>query len=131
MNLAALAWETVGWRISVIAVALVVWFWTQKVIGGKADRCDGIGDAIHDLTSRWHAWFTEHPKAADRALILSSLFIDGFGLFLIASSIFGPSFAPFLGVLWCSACGRFARYIARCRRRQGLFGATLDVRRCW
>lgn len=99
MNLAALAWETVGWRISVIAVALVVWFWTQKVIGGKADRCDGIGDAIHDLTSRWHAWFTEHPKAADRALILSSLFIDGFGLFLIVSSILGPSFAPFLGVL--------------------------------
>lgn len=103
MNLMAWTWETVGLRVVVIALALVIWFWTQKVIGLKAGQSagsgTGIGDGIHDLTSRWHAWFAGHAKAADMALILSSLCIDLFGIFLIVAAVFGPSFAPFLGVL--------------------------------
>ena len=99
MKIVALAWGEAGWRGLVIGLALVIWFWTQKLIGAKAGRSDGIGDGIHDLTSKWHAWFAGHAKAANRALIISSLCIDGFGVFLIAGSAFGPSFAPFLGVL--------------------------------
>lgn len=95
----ALMWDTVGLRVLVIVSALVIWFWTQKLIGNNVARREGIGDGIHDLTEKWHGYFVAHPKAADRALILSSLGIDIFGIFMIASAVFGPSFAPFLGVL--------------------------------
>lgn len=86
-------------RLLVIAVALVIWFWTQKLIARKADEGNAIGDALHRLTARWHRYFTGHEKAANRALIISSLFIDIFGILLIASAVFGPSFAPFIGIL--------------------------------
>ncbi len=99
MTLMTLGWGTVGWRLAAIAVALGIWFWTQQVIGRKAGRSAGIGDGIHDLTAKWHAYFIGHETAANRALIVSSLCIDCFGLFLIAAAVFGPSFAPFLGVL--------------------------------
>ncbi|MCX6877164.1 MAG: phosphatase PAP2-related protein [Verrucomicrobia bacterium] len=99
MNSLALAWGAVGWRGLVIALALVLWFWTQRQIGKQAGDGTGIGDGMHVRTARWHAWFAAHPRAADRALIASSLCIDGFGIFMIAAAVFGPSFAPFLGVL--------------------------------
>jgi hypothetical protein len=99
MTLMTMAWATAGWRLVVIAVALGIWFWTQRAIGRKAGTTVGIGDGIHDLTAKWHAYFAGHERAADRALIVSSLCIDVFGLFLIAAAVVGPSFAPFLGVL--------------------------------
>ena len=99
MKLMAWTWEAVGLRVLVVAVALVIWFWTQKLIGQKAGGGDGIGDGIHDLTANWHACFAGHAHAARYALIISSLCIDIFGIFLIVASVFGPSFAPFLGVL--------------------------------
>ena len=86
-------------RIGFIAVALVIWFWTQKLIGGKSAAGHGIGDAVHRLTAGWHRYFTRNEKVANRALIISSLFIDLIGLTLIALAIFGPSFAPFLAIL--------------------------------
>ena len=90
-------------RVAVIAVALVIWFWTQKLIAnngaGMTGSGDGIGDAIHRLTARWHRYFATHDQAANRALRLSSLCIDVLGLTLIAAAVFGPSFAPFLGIL--------------------------------
>jgi len=99
MNLLALTWQSGGLRVGVIAIALVIWFWTQKLIAGKGPAGDGIGDSAHVLSARLHRWFVANPKAADRSLILSSLFIDIFGLFLIGAAIFGPTFAPFLGIL--------------------------------
>ncbi|MCF7676422.1 MAG: hypothetical protein K9N23_21320 [Akkermansiaceae bacterium] len=92
-------WGTAGMRVAVIALALVIWFKTQGWLGARTDGEEGIGDGIHRLTAKWHGWFTAHPQAADRALIVSSLGIDGLGLFLIAAAVLGPSFAPFLGVL--------------------------------
>lgn len=86
-------------RIGVVALALVVWFWTQRLIGSKRGAEEGIGDAIHHLTSHWHRYFSDNDKAANRALAISSFFIDVLGLFLIASAVFGPTFAPFVGVL--------------------------------
>jgi hypothetical protein len=99
MNIMALAWGVVGWRVLVIGLALVIWFWTQRQIGRKAGCREGIGDGMHDLTARWHAWLAGNARAADRMLVISSLGIDGFGIFLIGAAVFGPSFAPFLGVL--------------------------------
>ena len=86
-------------RIGVIIVALGIWFWTQKLIASKSDDMTRIGDGVHRLTARWHHYFLTHDKSANRALALSSFFIDILGLSLIAVAIFGPTFAPFLAML--------------------------------
>ena len=86
-------------RVSVITVALVIWFWTQKLIARKSSEMSGIGDAVHRLTAGWHRYFATHDKSANRALIISSLCIDVLGISLIAIAIIGPSFAPFIGII--------------------------------
>ena len=86
-------------RIVVIIAALGVWFWTQKLISRKSTAAEGLGDAVHRWTAGWHHYFLTHEKPANRALALSSLGIDVLGLSLIATAIFGPSFAPFLAIL--------------------------------
>lgn len=86
-------------RIIVIAVALVMWFWTQNLIARKSDNEPGIGDWVHRLTARWNAYFLSHGREADQLLIVSSFFIDLIGLALIAGAVFGPSFAPFVAII--------------------------------
>ena len=96
---ASLSWTGVGLRAGVIAGALVVWFWTQSLIARKAAAKEGIGDVVHNLTSRWHLYLATNERAANAALIASSICIDLIGLALIGSAIFGPTFAPFLAML--------------------------------
>ena len=98
-NLASLSWTGIGLRAGVIAGALVVWFWTQSLIARKAAAKEGIGDVVHDVTSRWHRYLSTNERAANAALIASSICIDLIGLTLIGSAIFGPTFAPFLAIL--------------------------------
>jgi membrane-associated phospholipid phosphatase len=98
-TLALIRWTTVAERVGVIIAALLLWFWTQSLIGRKAAPANGIGDLVHALTPRWHGYFLTNPRAANAALIVSSLFIDLFGLSLIGTAIFGPTFAPFLAIL--------------------------------
>lgn len=86
-------------RLAVIAGALVLWFWTQKLIASKSGDPSVIHDGIHRLTARWHGYFSRNRKATDRALIISSFFIDVLGFIMIALSIFGHTFAPFLALL--------------------------------
>ena len=97
--LAVLNWPAIGLRAAVVAGALVAWFWTQSLIGRKSAPKEGIGDVVHDLTARWHRYFSRNDRAANAALITSSIFIDFFGLSLIGAAIFGPTFAPFLAML--------------------------------
>ena len=97
--LCTLRWPAIGLRAGVVAGALVAWFWTQSLIARKSAPKDGIGDVVHDLTARWNRYFSTHDRAANAALIISSIFIDLFGLSLIGAAIFGPTFAPFLAVL--------------------------------
>lgn len=97
--LATVPWATFGTRTGVVAVALVLWFWTQRLIGHRAVAAGGIGDAVHNLTAPWHRYFASHPSATAAALIVSSLFIDLIGLGLIGSAVFGSTFAPFLAVV--------------------------------
>lgn len=86
-------------RVLVIALALIVWFRTQKLIAAKDTGKGGIGDGIHRLTRRLHYYFATHERAANRALIYSSLCIDVLGLSLIALSVFASSFAPFIAIV--------------------------------
>jgi hypothetical protein len=90
---------TIVFRISVIVVALALWFWTQRLISRKAMTNQGVGDRLHEWTASTNAWFWSHPRAADLTLITSSAFIDIFGLYLIGATIFGPTFRPFLALL--------------------------------
>ena len=97
--LAVMDWRGIGLRGGVVLGALVVWFWTQSLIARKSMPKDGIGDIVHDLTARWHNYFSTHTRAANAALITSSIFIDLSGLLLIGTAIFGATFAPFLAIL--------------------------------
>src|SRR5258708_239584 len=96
---AVLHWPGIGLRTAVVVGALVVWFWTQSLIGRKSAPKEGISDVVHDLTARWHGYFSTHPHAANVALITSSIFIDLSGLSLIGAAVFGATFAPFLAIL--------------------------------
>jgi len=97
--LASMTWTAIGLRAGIVVAALVLWFWTQSLIARKSAPKDGLGDVVHDWTAGWNQYFAIHPRAANAALIISSLFIDLIGLTLIGASIFGPTFAPFVAIL--------------------------------
>ena len=86
-------------RIAVVAASLGLWFWTQSLIGARGFPEGGLGDGLHQLTAGVNRWLTEVPARADGLLIMSSLVIDLTGIFLLASSLFGPTIRPFLGLL--------------------------------
>ena len=97
--LAALEWKLIGIRAAIVAGGIVIWFWTQSLIGKKAAATDGIGDLVHNLTARWHAHLTANPRAANAVLIISSLVIDLTSLALIGAAIFGHTFTPFVAII--------------------------------
>lgn len=86
-------------RLLIIAVALIVWFRTQKLIAARNDSGKRIGDGVHRITRRLHHYFATHERSANRALIGSSLCIDLLGLSLIVLSVFANSFAPFIAIM--------------------------------
>src|ERR1051325_1822341 len=86
-------------RLVLVAIGVVLWFWTQSLIGRRAFPENGIGDGLHQLTAPLHRFFLDHPNHANALLISSSLLIDFLGIFLLASAIFGPSIRPFLGLV--------------------------------
>jgi membrane-associated phospholipid phosphatase len=98
-------------RAAAVAVALALWFWTQRLIGRKARPAEGIGDRLHDVTEPLHAWLAAHPKAADATLILASAFIDLFGLYLIGATILGPTVRPFAALLMVFALRQLCQWL--------------------
>jgi hypothetical protein len=87
-------------RTVCVGIALVFWFWTQKAISRKATGGDRISDLLHDWTAGLHARLLANPVAANATLIVTSAIIDAFGLVLVGLSIFGPTFKPFLALLF-------------------------------
>jgi hypothetical protein len=85
-------------RLALIGAALAGWFWTQHLLSQRFVAA-GIRDRVHELKSPLHAWFVAHPRATNVTLIASSAVIDLIGIFLIAVSIFGPSFRPFIALV--------------------------------
>ncbi|HUL16856.1 MAG TPA: phosphatase PAP2-related protein [Terriglobales bacterium] len=86
-------------RLALTIAALALWFWTQALLGSRALRDAGIGDALHIYTSNWNSYLHLHPGAANALLIASSALIDAFGFFLLVSWLFGKSVRPFLGLV--------------------------------
>lgn len=89
----------VALRVLVTAVALVIWFWTQSLLGARPLPANGIGDGLQALTAPWNLYLQGHPKAANALLISSSAIIDLLGVFLLARWIFGPTVRPFLALV--------------------------------
>jgi hypothetical protein len=85
-------------RIIFVAGAIGLWFWTQRLISAKAPVKNGVGDRLHDWSAPLHAWFLARPRATNLTLILTSLGIDLFGLYLFARSIFGPTLQPLVAI---------------------------------
>ena len=65
MKLMAWTWEAVGLRVLVVAVALVIWFWTQKLIGQKAGGGDGIGAGATATGRQDEAKHEQHGENTD------------------------------------------------------------------
>jgi hypothetical protein len=86
-------------RVLTIAMGLAAWFVSQSLIGARGLREGAIGDAVHDWTAPLHDRLEHNTPAANVLLIMSSGFIDLFGLFLIGSALFGPSLRPGIGLL--------------------------------
>src|SRR5579859_1854797 len=85
-------------RVILTGVALVVWFYTQALIGARPLPASGIGDGLHALTAPLNAYFPAHAHAANGLLIVSSGLIDLLAAFLLLSWLFGESVRPFLGL---------------------------------
>jgi hypothetical protein len=92
-----------GIRVAVIIVSLALWYWTQWLISRRAPAAisaeSTICDGVHQLSSRINRRLLDNPREANTLLISSSLVIDALGIYLLASSIFGPTIEPFLGLL--------------------------------
>ena len=88
-----------GRRAGLVAFALTAWFWSQALIGSRSLKDGAIGDGIHELTAPLTRYLLNHPRAGNATLIISSLFIDAFGIFLIGAGIFGPTLRPFVALL--------------------------------
>lgn len=86
-------------KLAVVAVALGIWFATQRWIAALEGGTKGIGDMVHRWTRGIHRSLVRNPKAADRLLIGSSFCIDALGISMIALALFGPTFRPFLAIL--------------------------------
>ena len=85
-------------RVAVTVVALVIWFWTQSLIGSRGFPSAGIGDGIHTATASANLYLHAHASAANALLIISSAIIDLLGIFLLGQWIFRGSMRPFLGL---------------------------------
>src|SRR3954467_9677416 len=87
-------------RVAFVAIALVLWFWTQKLISQKPAPATGaVGDRLHQWSSPLHHWLVVNPAAANLLLIVTSALVDVFGLYLLGSAIFGPTLRPFIAIL--------------------------------
>jgi hypothetical protein len=86
-------------RVALTAIALIIWFWSQKLIGNRGAPAMAIGDRLQDLTAPVNLYLHAHASAADLLLIVSSGIIDLLGIFLLARWIFGASLRPFLGLV--------------------------------
>ena len=85
-------------RVVATVAALAMWFWTQSLIGSRAPS-EGIGDVLHNLFAGLNFYFGQHASAANVLLIVSSGFIDLFGLFLVAEWIFIGRSRAFFGLV--------------------------------
>ena len=95
-------WPVIGVRSGLVALGIVVWYWSQAVLGKRVPKVAHevpLTDGIHLLTARIHARYDTNVAAGNRLLIASSLVIDLLGAYLLGSAILGASVRPYLGLV--------------------------------
>ncbi|HET9792200.1 MAG TPA: phosphatase PAP2-related protein [Candidatus Angelobacter sp.] len=112
--------RAIAQRIAITAGALALWFWTQSLIGVRQLFGPGIIDALHQLTAPINVYLLHHPAATDTLLVVSSAFIDAFGLFLLLSWLFGRSVRPFLSLLLVMALRQLMQALCALPAPQGM-----------
>jgi hypothetical protein len=93
------SWKPLGIRIAVTAAALVVWFWTQSLIGARGAPSTAIVDGLHEATASWNAYLQVRPSGANALLIISSAVVDLLGIFLLCRWISVGCARPFLALV--------------------------------
>ncbi len=95
-------WPEVAVRTGMVVAGIVVWFWTQAILGKRVPKVANempLTDGIHLLTARFHARYAKNVAAGNRLLISSSIVIDLLGFYLLGSAIFGESIRPYIGLV--------------------------------
>jgi hypothetical protein len=92
-------WRALGVRIVLTVTVLVLWFWTQSLIGSRPAPGTGIGDMLLLWTTPINHYLGEHLAICNALLIASSGIIDLLAIFLLGSWIFGRTVRPFLGLI--------------------------------
>ncbi len=85
-------------RAVIVAAAIGLWFLTQALIGARTPPVGKIDDGMHRLLEPLHAYFLSHNSAANVLMIVSSAFIDGLALLVLARALFGASIRPLIGI---------------------------------
>lgn len=67
--------KQIGIRGGFVAISLVLWFWTQKIISQKAPKTTGVGDQLHVLTEKLNAWLPAPPGVIWRRPGVPSLLV--------------------------------------------------------
>ena len=92
-------WKAFAIRFVLTTVALVLWFWTQSLIGARGGSNIAIVDGIHQFTATLNGYLQVHESATNSLLIISSAFIDLIGILLLGRWLFGGSLRPFLALI--------------------------------
>ena len=109
-----------GLRAGIVVLSLAAWFWSQSLIGSRELKDGLITDGVHELSAPLHRYLTAHPKAAKAVLIVSSLCIDIFGIFVICAGIFGSTLRPFVALLILFAFRQFCQALCALPAPRGM-----------
>ena len=85
-------------RLAMVAGLIAIWFFTQRLIGGRPPLEGQIGDKIHEWLSPANRFLNSRSWSARALLVTSSLGVDFLGLSILYLGIFGPSFRPIVGM---------------------------------
>ena len=88
-----------AFRLALTIGALVIWFWTQSLIGARSLPTSGIGDGVHAATASLNLYLHVHPRAANALLVVSSAIIDLLGIFLLWRWICRGDIRPFAALV--------------------------------
>jgi hypothetical protein len=105
-----------------VAVAVWLWFWSQRKISGKAPppADAGVGDRLFRWGTPVNRWYHAHPRAADATLIVTSLFIDILAVYMFVATIVGPTVRPFLAILIVFAMRQVCEYLVTLPEPEGM-----------
>lgn len=98
-NSRAWHWKSFFIRFGATAAALVIWFWTQSLIGARGTANSGINDGLHQFTASLNHYLQLHNSVANALLIISSGIIDLLALFLLGRWLFSGTVRPFLALV--------------------------------